>query len=107
MYSVYLMNRKRKVFSEIYTVDRDEAIKAYEEKIYRAELYGRKILAVFKSNETIEDIHSFYEQVQQDQLSQKIEKIKANVSGAYKLNIIIRLTKPNSEKVMTYKEVSS
>lgn len=76
MYIVYLRDKKQPVYRKSTTASKEEAIKYFEEMIYRKELYGRKLVAILKFREKIKEFHRFDVDAHQSQLEVTVQKIK-------------------------------
>ncbi len=75
MYSIYLIDKNKRIYSLVTTEDKNIAIQAYKDKITRQELYGRKLIAIIKKNETIKDIHRFDVNISQCIIEEKFQVI--------------------------------
>ena len=53
MYYIYLRDKNQKIYRKFTTDNKEEAIKYFEEVIYRKELYGRKLIVIFQFKDSI------------------------------------------------------
>lgn len=76
MYYIYLRDKNQKIYRKFTTDNKEEAIKYFEEVIYRKELYGRKLIVIFQFKDSIKEFHRFDASMHLNQLQEKIQKIK-------------------------------
>ena len=76
MYCIYLRDKNQRIYRKYTTENKEEAIKYFEEVIYRKELYGRKLVLIFLHKDSIKEFHRFDAYVHMNQLKEKIQKIK-------------------------------
>ena len=76
MYFIHLRDKNKRIYRKFTTDNKEEAIKYFEEIIYRKELYGRKLVVILQHKEAIKEFHRFDVYVHLEQLKEKIQKIK-------------------------------
>lgn len=79
MYIVFIKDKNKMIYRKIATEDKETAIKHFEETIYRKELYGRKLIAIFMKKETIKAFHRFDVPTCACRLQEEIKKIKGSM----------------------------